>query len=98
MLRDSRTRAARKGLPHDITLDDIPSPTHCPVFGIPLDWGSRSSVVDASPSLDRVVNELGYVKGNVQVISSLANRMKQGATSKQIAQVFVYLAKHRNDK
>lgn len=96
MLNDSKRRAFKKGLPHNLVLDDIPAPTHCPALGIELDWASRISAGDNSPSLDRVVNDLGYVKGNVQVISVLANRMKQGATLTQLAQICVYVSK--NDK
>ena len=33
-----------------------------------------------SPSLDRIVPELGYVKGNIRVISNRANHLKSDAT------------------
>lgn len=35
----------------------------------------------SSPSLDRLRPELGYVRGNICVISNLANRIKSNATS-----------------
>jgi hypothetical protein len=34
--------------------------------------------------LDKIVPELGYVKGNVQVISTLANTMKNQASIEQL--------------
>lgn len=38
----------------------------------------------SSPALDRIDNSLGYVKGNIMVISHLANCMKSSANSDQL--------------
>jgi hypothetical protein len=35
---------------------------------------------DNSPSLDKIIPSLGYVRGNVQVISQRANSIKRDAT------------------
>ena len=43
-----------------------------------------------SPSLDRIDPTKGYVKGNVMMMSALANRMKQDATLKQLNQFSRY--------
>lgn len=61
-------------------------PDRCPVLGIPLRPGDGVSH-DGSPQLDRLVPELGYVSGNVAVISRLANTIKQNATPQQIRAV-----------
>lgn len=71
----ARARAAALNVPFDITADDILIPSHCPILGIPLCLTSDRKI-DESPSLDRVIPELGYVKGNVVVISWRANNLK----------------------
>jgi hypothetical protein len=42
---------------------------------------------DSSPSLDRLRPDDGYTPGNVVVVSLLANRVKQDATSAQVLAV-----------
>lgn len=83
LLKNSKTRARLKALPHDILLEDIIIPEYCPVFkDIRLSVINPKSQFD-SPSLDRIKPELGYVKGNVIVMSHLANTIKSNGTAEQ---------------
>jgi hypothetical protein len=86
MFRDAGLRAKRKAIPFEITVDDIVVPHFCPILDIPLIVGPGKSTSN-SPSLDRIIPELGYVKGNIQVISHLANKMKNNATFDQMIQL-----------
>lgn len=81
-------RAKRKGLEHNITKEDIVIPEFCPVFGFKLQRkiGSGHGGRFDSPSLDRIDPSKGYVKGNVMVISQLANSMKSDASPEQLLQ------------
>lgn len=79
MLATARKRAKRMGLPFDLTIEDIQIPRMCPYLGIPLYKSNSGYASYNSPSLDKIVPELGYVKGNVRVISYKANAMKQDA-------------------
>ena len=88
-LSRARARAQKYDLPFSLTAEDIVIPTHCPVLGIPLSHGG-GRMTDASPSLDKVIPALGYVPGNVVVISNLANRIKTNATPWQLMQVAQY--------
>lgn len=95
-LTSLRGRAKAKGLPFNLTLEDLIIPELCPVLGIPLirNYGKGHSSHN-SPSVDRIIPELGYVKGNVIVISVLANRIKQDATPEQIIRVGKFFEQKR---
>lgn len=85
LLRAARKRAKRQGLPCTITESDIIIPKICPALGIALSRGvGKSSRRAASPTLDKIIPELGYVPGNIQVISGLANLMKSYALPDQL--------------
>lgn len=90
LLNACRDRCRKKGLVCNLTKEDIAIPTHCPVLGIPLFHGNRA-FLDNSPSLDRMIPELGYVRGNVNVISFRANRIKHNATLDEVERVADYM-------
>lgn len=75
---EARKRAAKKGLPFDITPKYIASiiPETCPVFGFPLSLTADKVIKYSSPTLDRLIPAQGYVEGNVVVISMKANAIK----------------------
>tara|TARA_R110002096_G_C14384408_1_gene706021 strand:+ start:442 stop:849 length:408 start_codon:yes stop_codon:yes gene_type:complete len=83
MLATSRYRAKKKGLDHDITLDDIIIPYLCPLLKIEM-----IKDTDTAPSLDRVDSTKGYVKGNVMVISRKANTIKNDATFAEFETIY----------
>lgn len=79
-----RARALKKGIPFDLVASEMEWPSHCPVLGVELDYAASFPPPDNGVSVDRIVPEKGYVKGNVQVMSWLANRMKSNATADQM--------------
>jgi hypothetical protein len=79
LLVHAKDRARRKGLAFNLDLVDIIIPRVCPVLGIVL-RKAKKQCDDHSPSLDRIIPALGYIKGNVRVISYRANVLKNNAT------------------
>ena len=65
--------------------EDMIYPEYCPYLGIWLDYsiGDKGSPKDNSPSFDRTDSMGDYTHDNVQIISNLANSMKNSATREQ---------------
>jgi hypothetical protein len=93
MYAAARSRASKGGYPFTISLSDISIPSTCPVLGITLKRhkGTRSGPSDTAPSLDKMVPSLGYVPGNIRVISMRANRIKTDATADELRAVLRYM-------
>jgi hypothetical protein len=85
LLGQARYRAKKKGIEFNLELSDVVIPKLCPVLKIPLLAGSPSGGPrGCSPSLDRIDNTKGYIKGNVQVMSHKANTMKHCADNNEL--------------
>lgn len=89
MLASAKQRAIKQGLPFNLEAQDIIIPENCPVLGIPLEQGTRKNHWSA-PSLDRIRPELGYVKGNVIVVSWRANFLRSNGTLEELEKVVAY--------
>lgn len=83
MWKAAKDRADKKGLEFNIEESDILIPTVCPLLNIPIEFGTKEDY-NSSPSLDRIDNTKGYIKGNIWVISKKANTMKNSATLKEL--------------
>ena len=87
MWQNAKRSAKKKNLPFNLTPEYVASlelPKRCPVLGIeisPKPYGEGRD--DGTPSLDKFYPELGYVKGNVQIISWKANALKRDGTPEE---------------
>lgn len=80
LLKSAKYNAKTRGIEFTIDESDIVIPEYCPYLGIKLSIEIQTKTTNSSASLDRIDNSKGYIKGNVQVISNLANRMKANAS------------------
>ena len=109
LLSNAKERAKRNDLPFALSLDDILIPEKCPLTDIPLvshlGTGGSQGPRYNSPTIDRVIPARGYVPGNIEIISSLANSLMGTVTDPEIlspaAQTFAerihrYHQKERN--
>lgn len=88
-LRAARKRAKAGDVAFALTKADVELPDVCPVFGSTLDYGrGKGRRPYASPSLDRIRPELGYVKGNVRVVCYRANQLRSDATLEELRRLY----------
>ena len=98
LLRDATKRSSKKNEKVSLTKEDIKeiAVTRCPILGIELIIGSQDWY--NSPTLDRIDNTKGYEKGNVIMVSHLANSIKNQATPNQILKVGNFYKKLYEEK
>jgi len=96
----AKHRAKLKGIEFDIKPEDVVVPKVCPVLGVVLEsTGKRSSGPQPqSPTLDRIDSSIGYIKGNIWVISHRANSLKSDATLDELSKLAFAVAKTRHDR
>lgn len=87
MINAARHRAKRDNLPFNLEINDIRIPEFCPVLGIKLEI-NKETVGPNSPSLDKIIVNKGYVKGNVRVISHRANWLKNNSNKEELALIY----------
>jgi len=69
----------------------MPDNMICPVMNKKMSIGKK--LHRYSPTIDRIIPEKGYVKGNIIVISKIANAIKTDATIEQIEKVYEFYKK-----
>jgi hypothetical protein len=96
LLAYAKNRAKSKNVPFMLTESDLlPLPKVCPVLGIQLIYNpTKKHAEAASISVDEVIPGLGYVKGNVAIISTKANKMKGSNTSQTLSRLLAYVERY----
>ena len=87
MIGRIRQNAKKTGHIVTITEDDLDVPEFCPVLGIRLDKHATKETRSTAPSVDRIDNNIGYVPGNIVIVSLKANRIKNDATVEELEKV-----------
>lgn len=80
----AKGNARRNKVEFLIKEEDLVIPEFCPYLGVRLTNTSNEGRVKTNASIDRIEKEKGYIKENIQIVSDLANRMKQDATKEQL--------------
>lgn len=94
LFRLLKNKANRRNIPFEINYEDVIWNTHCPVFGCKLVYDNLGNPISESASFDKIDPKLGYVKGNVIIISFRANWLKQDSTIDQIEKILSYMKRN----
>ena len=90
LFNQARNTAKKRSMEFNLELEDLSVPEFCPILNIPLFFtpGKRTN---NTPSIDRIDNSKGYIKGNVCVISWRANQLKRDCTFQEIESIYKYM-------
>lgn len=92
LIYNARQRARKKEIAFNLTVNDITVPAKCPALGMELKVGQRYCNSN-SPTIDRIDNTKGYIKGNIIVVSHKANTIKNNATLEELNKVAEFYKK-----
>ena len=90
LLDSAKVRSRRRGIPFNLSLADIRIPNTCPILGIRIVRGV-GKLSAHSPSIDRIIPELGYVAGNIAIISNRANTIKSNGTAEEHERIAAWM-------
>lgn len=92
LLELARSRAKKTGREFTITMDDFSPVSHCPLLGVALDFSKKGRGSSPySATIDRIDSSMGYVPGNVWVISHRANSIKSDSTLGELEMIVINL-------
>ena len=90
----AKIRSKKFNVPFTITRQDLidmyPQDNLCPILKVPFVWGTKTNK-ELSPSLDRMIPELGYTKNNIKFISYKANRIKNDSSIEILENLIKYM-------
>ena len=100
ILGGAKRRAKQKNIPFAIDAEYLksiyPKNNMCPVLNISFQVGYKSENkknADYAPSLDRIIPEKGYVKGNLIIVCNIVNRVKTDSSIEIIEKVLNFYKK-----
>lgn len=81
-----RHKCKKNDIPFDIDFEYLKEiyTGECAYLGVPLELRNSQDKNGYNLSIDRIIPELGYVKGNIKIISNKANLMKANATLEEL--------------
>lgn len=93
LARLKKSECKKKGIPYDLDADYLRSiwTGECPITGDQITIGNSGMGSSKSGHLDRIIPNLGYVKGNVEYISGRMNRIKYDATIEELEKIILWM-------
>lgn len=90
----AKERAKKRNILFDIDKEYLksiyPKNNRCPILNIDFQLGFLNEIKknkDYAPSLDRIIPDKGYVKGNLVIVSFIANRVKNNVSVETLEKI-----------
>jgi len=80
----AKRNARRRKCEFNLKPEDIDVPELCLYLGVKLSYNKKDKNELFYYSIDRIDSSKGYIKGNIQIISLMANTMKNNSTTEQL--------------
>lgn len=94
---ETKSRAKVRGIEFNLEISDIKIPKVCPVLGTEFASGLGGRK-NNSPSIDKIIPSKGYVKGNIQIISWMANCIKRDCTDPEVFEkIALYIRSNQHE-
>jgi len=100
LFNEIKKRASKKDIKFEITKEDLRSiygtVKKCPILEIDIDYSENyiGGPNDNSPSIDRLIPELGYIKENISILSQRANRIKNNGSAEEHILIALWMLKN----
>lgn len=91
IIQHLKRKCRQRGIKFNLKASDIIIPNYCPALGIKLVRGNGNNGI----SVDRINPKKGYTRGNIIVVSRLANQIKSNATCEQLVKVANWMETHK---
>lgn len=91
LLKPARDRAHRENVPFSIKESDIKINKNCPICDVIMFRSDIPGGTRYSPTMDKVIPELGYVPGNIAIICKLCNSTKGSGSAELHRKIASYI-------
>jgi hypothetical protein len=76
MISNTKSSAKKRNIYFNLTEEDLVIPEYCKYLEIKLTINAGEGLIDSAATIDRIDNNKGYTKDNIQIISHKANIIK----------------------
>lgn len=94
LFRSAKQRSKNEGVVFNLEVQDIEVHSNCPVCNVEMKVSSKKGGTTSSPTLDKIIPEKGYVKGNIAVICKLCNSTKGSGSAELHRKIADYIEKN----
>lgn len=98
VLNGARDRARKKGVVCTLVLNDVYevllNSDRCPILGVSMTWHNGENYDPYARTLDRINPKLGYVTGNIWIVSMRGNQIKSDASLPELIRAMANLINH----